>query len=35
MCTTHADVINADLLAFIGEPQAAGTPFILAEPTTA
>ena len=35
MCTTHAEVINADLLAFIGEPQTAEKPFILAEPTVA
>ena len=32
MCTTHADMINPDLLAFIGEPQAAEKPFILAAP---
>jgi non-heme chloroperoxidase len=33
MCTTHADVINADLLAFVGEPQTVGKAFILATPT--
>jgi non-heme chloroperoxidase len=33
MCTTHADVINADLLAFIGAPETAERPFILATPT--
>ncbi|HST35249.1 MAG TPA: alpha/beta hydrolase [Allosphingosinicella sp.] len=32
MCTTHADLINADLLDFIGAPQAAEKPFILATP---
>jgi non-heme chloroperoxidase len=32
MCTTHPDVINADLLAFIGQPQPAERPFILATP---
>lgn len=33
MCTTHPDVINADLLEFIGAPETAGRPFILAAPT--
>jgi non-heme chloroperoxidase len=33
MCTTHADVINADLLAFIGAPATGEKPFILASPT--
>ncbi|HKR25702.1 MAG TPA: alpha/beta hydrolase [Allosphingosinicella sp.] len=32
MATTHADVINADLLAFIGAPQTIEKPFILATP---
>jgi len=33
MCTTHADIINADLLDFVDEPQGAEKPFILATPT--
>jgi non-heme chloroperoxidase len=33
MCATHPDAINADLLAFIGEPQTAEKAFILAAPT--
>ena len=32
MATTHAAVINADLLAFIGAPQTIEKPFILATP---
>ena len=35
MCTTHADIINADLLAFAGGPQEAERPFILATPPVA
>ena len=32
MCTTHPDIINADLLDFIGAPETAERPFILATP---
>jgi non-heme chloroperoxidase len=33
MCATHPEIVNPDLLAFIGEPQVAAKPFILATPT--
>ncbi|MBV9883176.1 MAG: alpha/beta hydrolase [Sphingomonadaceae bacterium] len=33
MCTTHADIINADLLAFIAEPASATEALIVASPT--
>ena len=33
MCTTHADIINADLLAFIAEPASATEALIVATPT--